>query len=119
MRNGFLAVVGGVPLFEVEQALLPGTVNTTGQMMFPNDTIIIAGRPGSAYAPIYTGFAEGSPLVVEMNPRETGDMSIYIWGYRSQEGQLHNSVGLDGFLPGRGLQLGYPALCRHTIYYRL
>ena len=78
MRNGFLAVVGGVPLFEVEQTLLPGTVNTTGRMMFPNDTIIIAGRPGSAYAPIYTGFAEGSPLVVEMNPRETGDMSIYI-----------------------------------------
>ena len=49
-RNGFLAVVGGVPLFEVEQALLPGTVNTTGQMMFPNDTIIIAGRNGDLTA---------------------------------------------------------------------
>jgi len=53
-------------------------VNTTGQMMFPNDTIIIAGRAGSAYAPIYTAFADGSPLVVEMNPTDTGDMSIYI-----------------------------------------
>lgn len=78
MRNGFLGVVGGVPLFEIEQALLPGTVNTTGQMMFPNDTIIIAGRAGSTYAPIYTAFADGSPLVVEMNPTDTGDMSIYI-----------------------------------------
>jgi len=78
MRNGFLGVAGGVPLFEVEQSLLPGTVNTTGQMMFPNDTIIIAGRAGSAYAPIYTAFADGSPLVVEMNPTDTGDMSIYI-----------------------------------------
>lgn len=78
MRNGFLGVVGGVPLFEIEQSLMPGTVNTTGQMMFPNDTIIIAGRAGSAYAPIYTAFADGSPLVVEMNPTDTGDMSIYI-----------------------------------------
>ena len=78
MRNGFLAVVGGVPLFEVEQALLPGTVNSTGQMMFPKDTIIIFFCNDTATAEIYTGFAEGSPLVVEMNPRETGDMSIYI-----------------------------------------
>lgn len=78
MRNGFLGVAGGVPLFEIEQSLMPGTVNTTGQMMFPNDTIIIAGRAGSAYAPVYTAFADGSPLVVEMNPTDTGDMSIYI-----------------------------------------
>lgn len=78
MRNGFLGVAGGVPLFEVEQALLPGTVNTTGQMMFPKDLLIIAGRAGAAYAPVYTAFADGTPLVVEMNPRETGDMSIYI-----------------------------------------
>lgn len=78
MRNGYLGVAGGVPLFEVEQAMAPGTVNTAGQMMFPKDLILIAGRAGSAYAPIYTAFAEGSPLVVEMNPRETGDMSIYI-----------------------------------------
>lgn len=78
MRNGYLGVAGGVPLFEVEQAMAPGTVNTAGQMMFPKDLILIAGRAGSAYAPIYTAFAEGSPLVVEMSPRETGDMSIYI-----------------------------------------
>lgn len=78
MRNGFLGVAGGVPLFEVEQALMPGTVNTTGQMMFPKDMLIIAGRAGAAYAPIYTAFADGTPLVMEMNPGETGDMSIYI-----------------------------------------
>lgn len=78
MRNGFLSVVGSMPLFEIDPSMAPGTVNTTGQMMFPNDTIIIAGRAGSAYAPIYTAFADGSPLVVEMNPTDTGDMSIYI-----------------------------------------
>lgn len=78
MRNGFLAVVGGVPLFEIQPVMAPGTVNTTGTLLYPKNTIIIAGRPGAAYAPVYTAFADGSPLVVEMNPRETGDMSIYI-----------------------------------------
>lgn len=78
MRNGFLSVAGGVPLFEVDQTMIPGTVNTTGQMVFPKNLIIIAGRAGAAYAPVYTAFAEGSPLVVQMDPRETGDMSIYI-----------------------------------------
>ena len=78
MRNGFLAVVGGVPLFEVEPAMVPGTVNTTGDMLGMKGLILISGRIGRAYAPIYTAFADGSPLVIEMEPRETGDTSIYI-----------------------------------------
>ena len=78
MRNGFLAVVGGVPLFEVEPAMVPGTVNTTGDMLGMKGLILISGRIGRAYAPIYTAFADGSPLVIEMEPRETGDTSLYI-----------------------------------------
>lgn len=78
MRNGFLAVVGGVPLFDVEPAMVPGTVNTTGDMLGMKGLILISGRIGRAYAPIYTAFADGSPLVIEMEPRETGDTSLYI-----------------------------------------
>lgn len=78
MRNGFLAVVGGVPLFDVEPAMVPGTVNTTGEMLGMKGLILIAGRIGRAYAPVYTAFADGSPLVIEMEPRETGDTSLYI-----------------------------------------
>lgn len=78
MRNGFLAVVGGVPLFEVDPAMVPGTVNTTGDMLGMKGLILISGRIGRAYAPIYTAFADGSPLVIEMEPRETGDTSLYI-----------------------------------------
>ena len=78
MRNGFLAVVGGVPLFDVEPAMVPGTVNTTGEMLGMKGLILISGRIGRAYAPIYTAFADGSPLVIEMEPRETGDTSLYI-----------------------------------------
>lgn len=78
MRNGFLAVVGGVPLFEVDPAMVPGTVNTTGEMLGMKGLILISGRIGRVYAPIYTAFADGSPLVIEMEPRETGDTSLYI-----------------------------------------
>ena len=78
MRNGFLAVVGGVPLFDVEPAMVPGTVNITGEMLGMKGLILITGRIGRAYAPVYTAFADGSPLVIEMEPRETGDTSIYI-----------------------------------------
>lgn len=78
MRNGYLGVVGGVPLYDVEPAMVPGTVNTTGEMLGMKGTILITGRPNATYAPIYTAFADGSPLVLEMEPRETADTSIYI-----------------------------------------
>ena len=68
MRNGFLSVVGGVPLFDVDPAMVPGTVNTTGEMLGMKGLILISGRIGRAYAPVYTAFAEGSPLVIEMEP---------------------------------------------------
>lgn len=77
-RNGFLGTVGGVPLFEVMNAMVPGTVNTTGTFVYPSDLIIIAGRPGTTYAPIYAAFAEGSPLTIEMNPTNTGAPEIDI-----------------------------------------
>ena len=78
MKNGFLGTVSGVPLFEVMNAMVPGTVNTTGQFVYPDDLIIIAGRPGTTYAPIYAAFAEGSPLTLELNPSQSGAPSIDI-----------------------------------------
>ncbi len=78
MRNGFLGVVGGVPLYEVNQALVPGTVNTTGKMIFPNDMIFITSRAGNALAPVYAAMAEGSPLTVELDPSVTADFTIDI-----------------------------------------
>lgn len=78
MRNGFLGVVGGVPLYEVRQALVPGTVNTTGKQIFPNDKIFITARVGNSLAPVYAAMAEGSPLTVELDPSKTADFSIDI-----------------------------------------
>lgn len=78
VQKGFLGTVGGVPLFEVENALVPGTVNTTGTFVYPTTTIILAGRPGAAYAPVYTAFADGSPITIEMNPSKTANFSLDI-----------------------------------------
>lgn len=77
--NGFLATVGGVPLYEIQNVMVPGTVNTTGEDVFPDDKLFIIGRPADGYAPMYGAFAEGSPLTIEMNPTEgTADFSIWI-----------------------------------------
>lgn len=78
VQKGFLGTVGGVPLFEVTNAFVPGTVNTTGTFVYPDNMIIIAGRAGDAYAPIYTCFADGSPIIVELNPTQTGAGTIDI-----------------------------------------
>lgn len=78
MRNGFLAMVGRVPLFEVNQAIVPGTVNTTGTMIFPDDMIFIAGRMGADLAPVHAAMVEGQPITIEMTPRETADFTLDI-----------------------------------------
>lgn len=78
MRNGFLAMVGRVPLFEVNQALVPGTVNTTGVQIFPTDQIYIAGRVNNGLASVYAAVADGSPITIEMEPSQTADFSIDI-----------------------------------------
>jgi len=78
MRNGFLAVVNGVSLIEVNQALVPGTVNTTGSFLFPDDKIYVAARAGEGYAPMYGVYAEGSPITTEYEPSQTADFSIDI-----------------------------------------
>lgn len=78
MRDGFLGTVGGVPLYEVQQAMVPGTVNTTGTMVFPTDMIFIVPRVGESLAPVYGAFAEGSPITIEMQPSETADFTIDI-----------------------------------------
>ena len=85
MRNGFLAMVGRVPLFEVQQAIVPGTVNTTGTMIFPNDMIFIAGRMGPSLAPVHAAMTEGQPITIEMTPRETADFTL----------DINVTVGLD------------------------
>ena len=76
LRNGFIGMVNRVQMIEVLPALVPGTVNTTGTEIFPNDLIFIAARAGDGLAPMYGAYFEGSPVTVEWEPRDAADFSM-------------------------------------------
>lgn len=78
LRNGFVSMVGRVPLFEVLPAMVPGTVNTTGNMFGLEDNIFITARAGESYAPIYGAVAEGCPITIEYSPSQTANFVIDI-----------------------------------------
>lgn len=78
MKNGFISMVGRVPLYEVLPAMVPGTINTTGQMIGLGDQIFITARVGDDLAPVYVTFAEGSPITLEYNPSQTADFTLDI-----------------------------------------
>lgn len=78
MKNGFISMVGRVPLYEVMPALLPGTVNTTGQMIGLGGQIFITARVGDGLAPIYATFVDGWPVTLEYSPDLTADFTINV-----------------------------------------
>lgn len=78
MRNGFLGVVQGVPVFEMSNAIVPGTQNTTGTLVMNDGNAYITARVGAGYAPIYIGMEEDTPITLELTPRETADMTLNV-----------------------------------------
>lgn len=78
MRTGYLGTVQGVPAFELLNAIVPGTQNTTGNLVLDSTDVWIAARRGNGYAPIYIGFEEGTPITLELMPHETADMTLNV-----------------------------------------
>ncbi|MBQ2044908.1 MAG: hypothetical protein II261_08755 [Bacteroidaceae bacterium] len=78
MRNGYLGTIQGVPSFELLNAVVPGTQNTTGQLVLGNDQVYIAARKGIGYAPIYIGMEDGTPITLELTPDKTADMTLNV-----------------------------------------
>lgn len=76
MKNGFISMVGRVPLYEVMPALLPGTINTTGNMIGLGNQIFITARVGDALAPIYATFVDGWPVTIEYDASTTANFTI-------------------------------------------
>ena len=70
-RRGYLQSHDGVALYELQPAVKPSTVNTTMESVFPDDTIIIAARAGSGYAPMVLGFEEGGDASIRLTPSES------------------------------------------------
>lgn len=78
MDNGYMGTIQGVRSFSLTNAMVPGTQNTTGGLVINDSKIYIAASKGNGYAPIYIGFEDGSPIVLEMEPHETADMTLNV-----------------------------------------
>lgn len=78
MKNGFISMVGRVPLYEVMPAMVPGSINTTGEMVGLGDQIFITARVGDSLAPIYVCFVDGWPVTLEYSPSTTANFVVDI-----------------------------------------
>lgn len=78
MDNGYMGTIQGVRSFAIENAMVPGTQNTTGGLVISDSKIYVAASRGNGYAPIYIGFEDGAPIVIEMEPHETADMTLNV-----------------------------------------
>lgn len=78
VRNGFVGMVGRVPLYEVLPAMVPNTINTTGDLIGLGDQVFITARVGDALAPVYVVFADGWPVTLEYTASETANFTIDI-----------------------------------------
>lgn len=72
-KKGYLDMYKGARLMEIEQAMLPTTINTTATLMIPNDTLYFIAM--GQYRPVKVVF-EGQNVVVETIPTQTPDKSM-------------------------------------------
>ena len=74
--KGFMGTCMGVPLAPIQNAYVAGTVNAASPTeMLSANTIYMLPRAGEGFAPVYIIF-EDDPIVLEMTPEQTGDMTI-------------------------------------------
>lgn len=78
MRTGYLGTVQGVPTFELLNGIVPGTQNTTGDLILNTNDVWIAARRGNGYAPVYIAFEDGTPITLELMPHQTADMTLNV-----------------------------------------
>lgn len=75
-RYGYLGDFMGIRNFIMDNALVPGTQNTTVIEVLPTNRIWM--MAAGAYKPVYVAFEEGTPITIQLDPTETADMSIDI-----------------------------------------
>ena len=78
MDNGYMGTIQGVRSFAITSAMVPGTQNTTGGLVISDSKIYIGASRGNGYAPIYIGFEDGAPIVLELEPHQTADMTLNV-----------------------------------------
>lgn len=75
-KYGYLGEYMGINLMPIENAIVPGTQNTSVTEIIPASTIWLMATTG--YKPVYVGMEEGTPITVELDPSQTADMTIDI-----------------------------------------
>lgn len=82
-ENGYLPKAGGIDLFPVTPAVVPGTQNSTIDTIDTGNNIYIMAKGGYGYKPIYAAVPEGSPIMLTATPNAgnalgTADLTIDI-----------------------------------------
>ena len=77
-RYGYAGEFMGVRLFPIDNAIVPGTQNTTISEIMPSNAIWFAAAVGSASKPIYICFEEGTPITFEIAPSQSADMTLNV-----------------------------------------
>lgn len=75
-RSGYLTGYCGAQLMALDQAIVPGTQNSTVTEMLPTDVIYFGVSNG--HRPVYLAMEDGFPITVELSPDQTADRSIDI-----------------------------------------
>ena len=73
-RYGYLGDYMGVRLMPLLDSIVPGTQNTSITSLVPTDKVWV--MASNALKPVYIGMEEGTPIEVQLDPRETADMTI-------------------------------------------
>ncbi|MBO5969535.1 MAG: hypothetical protein J6S14_13660 [Clostridia bacterium] len=77
-KNGYLQRAGKVDVVEVNPVVVPGTQNSAIATLGTGSNIFVAAKAGRGYAPIYGVYADNSPIMVTIDPTESGDFRMYI-----------------------------------------
>lgn len=75
-EKGFLPNAGGVDLVEAKPVVVPGTQNTSVDLIGLDDTIYIFAKAGRSIAPMQGVLEDGSPLQVTLTPDKTADFTF-------------------------------------------
>ena len=75
-RYGYLGEYMGVRMMPLVDTIVPGTQNTSMISLVPNDKVWMMASNG--LKPVYIGMEDGTPIEIQLDPRETGDMTLDI-----------------------------------------
>ena len=75
-KYGYLGDFMGIRNFIMDNALVPGTQNTTITEVLPTNRIWM--MAAGAYKPVYVAFEEGTPITVEISPDSAADYNLEI-----------------------------------------